>query len=841
MDILDLDISEFRKKYFTLSSEEKNNIIKNDKLKTKSNDFILFIFNSANEENKLLFLNDDDLVFKLLIAVLSKNTKMNVIKEEYQKIIINKPSIFLKFNKRDFFELLKSIKVDIYKELINNLNNYIYENDIKTNNELFVQMKNFYNNYPKYKNDKNNESVSTFRVQLIFKYNLHDYEFLDHLTSSFGNNKRNILELSRIETKEQLFIYLRLGVVVNKKLFKKEMLDKYNISIELIKSLNSKHIIKIMNELSKKGDIDDTELLITSIKMYCLFGLDNSLKVIHDKFTYSTPASLDRASTFQFITERRDYRLAHPDEFFNYGLLEKVRKSINSNNPSILKKILFDKSYTISLFSELKENYRFSKDEDRYMKYLNQRIKEEINYREEKLKSEYQEKFYLNYKKRDEVSPKELFNLFKFFDPILTTINENGNVCMDPDLEKFLLGNTKVDNDCLLRIILNKQGLDYDNELINIINCFHEIQNKRNEIKLNSKYSLLDILDIYKTIQYKLKTDELDIPLSMMSKTALSKQHLNVSLDEALKNFKRVFKEHKKKCSSSIPRVKGITKDNYSYKVLDKNDPELITCGIDTGSCFKPGGPGGVFYEYCLTSPYADVIAIKDQEDKIYIVPVVRNGNGIYGNGIDPEGIEKSKIPFILDALKKCYTEIIKHSDNKEKIDFCTVTGLHDYITPSNGFEKFEIKEPPMIGEYFYSDLCKDEMTSYVIAGDASKVEKYVPEIMFNVPRTKSYIYSPEQIENKLIIEQKINEIEYQSIDCKNISDEDKERLKEEYKPINVNDYTYVVCNEDWYLAINDSYELKSAVLPYDSRAQQEFFTELTKMRTNNMNIGKIR
>ena len=112
---------------------------------------------------------------------------------------------------------------------------------------------------------------------------------------------------------------------------------------------------------------------------------------------------------------------------------------------------------------------------------------------------------------------------------------------------------------------------------------------------------------------------------------------------------------------------------------------------------------------------------------------------------------------------------------------------------------------------------------------------------MFYISRGKNYIYSPEQVENKLIIEQKINEIEYQSIDYKNITEQEKQNLKDNFIKINANDYTYIVCNEDWYLAIDDSFEIKSAVLPFDPRAKDEFLTELTKIKTTNKTINKIR
>jgi len=350
----------------------------------------------------------------------------------------------------------------------------------------------------------------------------------------------------------------------------------------------------------------------------------------------------------------------------------------------------------------------------------------------------------------------------------------------------------------------------------------------------------LDTLDIYKILKYKLDYVELDIPLSIISKIALSKKHLIIKPEQAIIEFKRVYKEHKKKFTSTIPKVKGETKNKYKYKILDKNDIELLTCGIDVGSCFKPGGQGEKFYEYALTSMYSDVIGIWDSNGKFYMCPIIRNGNGIYGNGIDPENISDDVLPFVMEALKKCYNEIIKKSVNEEKIEFCTLANLHDYIKGNFRKQPINIVKKPMIGDYFYCDITKNNIDNYVLSGDASIIKEYVPTIKYDSIRNKNYIYSRNQQENRLLIEQRINEIEYKSIDLKQLSELEKNILKENYKEIKIDDYSYVVCNEDWYIALSENLEIKNAVLPYDPRAKFEYLNELQKVKSNYQIITQL-
>ena len=842
MDILKLDINNFRKEYIKISDGERKMIILNPDFQNIDSDILLFVFNFSNDELKNIIINNNELVLKLLKHIMNKSSKINIINEKYQEIIISKPEIFLNLSDDELFNIIKSMKVNIYKKFIDNLNNYIYSNEINSNILKINQIKSFYQN----------KDIDMVKDYLNKKYNINIEKLTNSVALNFYNKNRNIFELYRIETFQQLYVYNRFDIVVSKEIFEDKMDEKYNISMDLLNAINSKHVIKIINELRNKGNTSDTELFITAIKLYCLFGLDNSLKIINDKFTYTTPSSLKRAAELEFTTKERQYRLTHPDEYLNYELLEKLRKSLLANKTTVLKKILVnhDDNYVMHVYNMLKSNFTLDKSNSNIITDLNQIISLEINNRENDKKTSFFEKYYKNNNnKRGNITSNELFELFKEFDPFYTIFDNNRNVVMNEDLKKFLLGNEKSDNDCLLRMVFNKQALDYDTELINIINNYSKILETKKNIKLDGNYSLLDTLDIYKIIRYKLEPDEIDIPLSIISKIFLSKKHLNVSEEESINNFKLIYKEQKKKYASTIPRVKGVTKNNYQYKVLDKNDPEILTCGVDTGNCFKPGGPGWQFYKYCLTSEYGDVIGITAPNGKLYICPVIRNGNGLYGNGIDPEGLEGEELTYVLEALKKCYSEIIRRSseyDKKfgtnEKIDFCTLTDLHEYINDEDNYKIINITKPPMIGDSFYCDIIKNNITNYVLVGDASKIKEYIPKITYLIPRNKPYIYSPDQKENKLKIEQKINEIQYCSIDSLYIDEEKKQQRKEKFQKIEIDLFSYVICNDDWYIAISDQYGLKSAILQYDPRAQKEFYIELSKINNNNkvsMDINK--
>lgn len=213
--------------------------------------------------------------------------------------------------------------------------------------------------------------------------------------------------------------------------------------------------------------------------------------------------------------------------------------------------------------------------------------------------------------------------------------------------------------------------------------------------------------------------------------------------------------------------------------------------------------------------------------------PIIRNGNGIYGNSIEPDNIEKNKKDLIIDALIKCYKDIMKKSNPNEKIEFCTLTNLHNYIGPDDGYKEITINEIPMIDDNFYCDIIKNDIKNYVICGNIDNIKKYIPKYEYEIDRSKNYVYSKDQIEDKLLIEQKINEIEYTSINSKLLTEEEKEDLNRKFERLKIDDFSYIICGEDWFIGMTNNYELKTTCLKDDYRAVNEFMIELKNVKTN--------
>lgn len=802
---------------------------------------IVYVFKKGSIKTKESIVNNSSLVEKLLKSCIDKVSKFNIFDFNDQKLIIKHPEAFINFKNNELGVILSSMPDILYKECINNINNYLYKNNPNSTNDDLKLISDMYNDI---KNEiSNSKNYEDLKFNIIVKTNTIDSSMINNLMKKFcdfdinGIAKRNILQIYKIDTYNQLYIFDKFDLVVDESIFSKEKYNEYQISMDLIKQLNGKHLNKIFDKLKTMGEASETEIFITGYKMYCLFGLDNSLKILNNKFTYDNNKSLTREADLKFTKDRREYRVKNPDEFFKYQLVEKLQKSIHNNDTRILRNLKIGDEHLInSVFNELKVSYQLNKDDEKFYHYLSETIKYVIAERENSLRLA-NRKNYINEfgdYKREPLNVPELFNLFGKFDVEHTKFDIYNNTMMDKSLEQFLLGNTKSDNDCLLRMVFNNNALDYNTELINVVNNYYYINTKLKENNLNSPNSLLGILEVYKIIEYNLTTDEIDIPLKAISKTILSNDFVQASKKEIIDQLKLVYKESKKKYCSSIPLIDGTTKDGYSYKVLTKNDDELLTIGIDTKCCLRPGSIGGDFYKFCLTNPNGGIIEIKDDEENTYIVPLVRIGNGLYGNGIEPNYINKEKIPFIKKAIVKCYNEIIKKSYNEEKIEFCTLSNLHGYID-KNEFKQISLTDIEENVD-FYCDLFKGEIKNYIIAGDYNKKEIYDPKMMFETKRFQNYLYTKDQRENRTIIEDKVNEICYKSIDCMPISDLEKADKKENFNPIDITKYDYIICNEDWFILSND-YEVKTMFLPYDPRAQEELLKEFKKL----MNINDVK
>lgn len=687
--------------------------------------------------------------------------------------------------------------------------------------------------------EKLNLSVDQLLKELQTKWNL-EPNIIQEIKNKISQKQRNITYYTKANNINELIIYHKFNLMIQIKEYDQDknqicLNDQTVLSMDYINKIYLKHlniIIDKMKEISP-NEKDQTKIFLSSLRLYEIFGFDNAIKILNQKFTYMTLASYKKYAEIKFVEIRRQYRIHNQEKFYSYELLQKIKQSLRENNLYYLENICknSDPEY-LKTFSEALKN---KSDE-----VISEMLQKEIKEREENLKNSFINQ-YINStdnKKRPSLTCDEIYKQIKdvVYTPIL---NAKGQVEKNLELTKFLLGNEKHDNDCLFRLMMNQKAFGLNQNFSRIINSFNTIKKitKRKNNSL-SMYSILDIIDICKSIIYKLAPNEKDMPLDAISKILSSSQFCSEPSQLILKRAKKLHIERKKKYSSYIPTTSGMTNDKIRYQVLNFNYERLITTGIDTGSCLRVGGKGEDFLKYCMTNKHAVIIGLWDLENRFYICPFIRNGNGIYGNGIDPKPETREEMENLLEALKICTKQIINKSVKSEKIEFACITDLNnEEFFKYSGLPKLTIDRYIPLDEQFYSDYHKKERTTYIISNTPNykKPTYYYPKHEYLQNRTRNYIYDQNTEKDKKEIEQLINAIKYEHIELRSKVSK-KYKAKRSFIPMNIDDYKYIIGNKDWLIAIDYYNTIESYCIPYDPRARIEYKNALINLE-NRYNI----
>lgn len=625
----------------------------------------------------------------------------------------------------------------------------------------------------------------------------------------------------------ELFIFLKFHILVTVSSCEDGYLklDDKVISYEYLKSVHRGHICKLLNmALLRNEKVTNNQLFLVILKLYMVFGFDNTKKILNDFFTFATEASIKRASDELFRDNRRSYRLQNQDQFYYHGIEEVFKEAISHDDVSYFIQFCGrDREYAIQFMDDVKHKLQNILEEDKNKEIfdiITSEIANRESYCHDRDTYQYQ-KYYQDIARRDSITLYELYCVFSSID-LIPNLSFDGKVIPDSTFIRVLLGNCKKDNDCLLRMVFNQEALGLNQELGCIVEHFDEIKDIISHSDHLSFYSILDIIDISKVFLYHLKPDELDITLETLSKIINSRKFCIVDdFNEIIKKVLKIHKLRKFRTTCSVPFISGEV-DEVFYRVVYPYEESLLSCGVDADSCLKIGGPGEDLFLYCLLNRLGFIMYL-NYGSKLYILPCTVNGNMININSIDPKIEDESVFQSIYSCIKSFSYRFIKEVPS---ISLVTVTDIHhkEFMKHSNS-SVIDIKEFIPLNTDIYSDYNKKDVLNYVVA---KRNEKSVPQYFYNssryfISRFKPYIFYSDCEYDKERIELLINQIAYSSIDFLDISDEEKVLQKEEFKNLNVDDYICLVGNMDWFIAIDKDYCILKYVLFYDERGVFEF------------------
>ena len=548
-----------------------------------------------------------------------------------------------------------------------------------------------------------------------------------------------------------------------------------------------------------------------------------------------TSSALTRISDFKYKSERREYRTKNQQKFYYYGMVDKVLESLKNGSNDIFELLTYNgdeneiniiKQEFASLLNQYPQNQELK------MK-IKEKIKEKIGLREQQCKDSIYKDLYKKYQitpgKKLNIS--KLIGLFKSIDlkKIITTFDSNTL----KDINTFLLGNTKSNNDCLFRLILNEEAFGLNNNLSQLINNFKLIKSIafKGNLSLNS---VLDVIDILKVNLYHLRPNEQDISLEILTKVINSTEFCTKDNNNIVREICNLHVNRKSKVYSSIPTVKGKNGD-FTYEVAPFDADYLLMAGCESKNCFKISGKGEDFFRYCLTSNHAVVIYISGH-NHTYICPTVRSGNIINVNNISPD-IEKDEENYVIDTLKKCLIDIIEkaniHEDHTKNIEIATLTSWHLEIFFKNcNYEKISLTESIPLDTDCYNDYNKRDITNYILLknDEDSKPIYYLSSDKFYQERKLNYEFDINTEYDKEKLSLIVNSIYYTSIDYQKLTDDEKNKKRRDFEKLDVSEFRYIIGNKDWYVAIDEQFNILANLLPYDDRAKQDYFKTLANI-----------
>jgi len=523
---------ELNKYLNSLQENEKFEIFSNPKNVLELNDSVfLMAFQQLSSEIKQKLLTDKRIAKRILEKSASARIKspIDYLSEEEKTILLKHTDLLIQMGESILEKILERKESLELKELTAGISTALKENKVPEQNKKLLRIQQLI---------KNEATVAELKT--IWNFKETDLQSLITLSTQ---SKRNPLVLLKIKTEDEFIFYLKTGCVISKK-----EIESLQIPIELIEKLNMKSLSKLVaiyqEHLNNNHyNLSDEKVLITVLNTYLVFGYDNARKILLDFFTYPTESSKIKQADIEFREARKEYRLTHQNEFYSHILAKEVYQELMDIMSGETEA---ENSHTFQMVLQSKDKEKCEMFYQELMAILRQKrtnleetisdfLKEKIKTREEEKKNIYIQEN----KEKNIVKPNEntLYSLFKGLDYNKIKLDENGNPIINKKLTTLFLGNEKRKNDCLLRMIISKNIFGAKDHVIAIINNFSLIEAEINRSNgLLSLNSLSDVMKVYQVTCFSLDYDEEDISLSTIAKINKSKEFVENSEIDIVKN-----------------------------------------------------------------------------------------------------------------------------------------------------------------------------------------------------------------------------------------------------------------------------------------------------------------
>lgn len=288
--------------------------------------------------------------------------------------------------------------------------------------------------------------------------------------------------------------------------------------------------------------------------------------------------------------------------------------------------------------------------------------------------------------------------------------------------------------------------------------------------------------------------------------------------NDVLKKIVEIYSQMKKRVESSIPSVKGVSRDGYKYEMMKFDDPQVFELGYKANCCIRTLDIAHNHLLHATLCRNGRILIIYDKlGDVSAFSPLKRNGNVLIANSI--ECVDKdlnAKSHSIANAFKEGIEKIVEITKRSNEPINLVCIGNESHLKPKTTYFPKKYPTPTIFekNDKIYGGTDNYHKTLNIVYKDENfdleNIESKNPNISYMDPRDEIKIvdFSTRRYENKNIINI-INSINY-SINPTN------------YIPISIYSIKKVYYSKDWYIA--ETFQgLKGECLENDYRAKEEF------------------
>ena len=376
-------------------------------------------------------------------------------------------------------------------------------------------------------------------------------------------------------------------------------------------------------------------------------------------------------------------------------------------------------------------------------------------------------------------------------------LHEDGTPKINKKLQNFLFGSNRNDPNCNINRLLYEKDSEFGKYFSSIYNDWEEIYEK-----LNGNVKVNRILNLYKKANTFLKPDEykLEGPI----------HEIGLGKPQIVQKAKEWYQIMRERQYSSIPKVQGNLDDEYTYEMLDLDDPLALAVGYITKCCFLIDGLSKESLYHSISNKNGRTFIVRKNGELIAQSWVWRNGNVLCFDNVEARG--NYSYDKLLETYQKASQELLEISNQTENetesLKVITYgTSESRMAKPSKRFTEKPL--PKVLEPVGYSDAKYEQ---YILA-EREHEELYYGEVTARYQDPRPEIVEYRDI--KSLTDKKIRKIN-QELDGIEYTATGKTQKN------NIRKCTYVAYNKDWYIAITDNGKVEIQILKKDPRAIEE-------------------